>query len=72
MNAVTRILSLDREDMTDLERELFLKDFKRLADEYFEVEGGCELNITRGENGFFVCILFDARRIKNIRRVSPD
>lgn len=68
MNAVTRLLSLDREDMTDLERELFLKDFKRVADEYFEVNGECDLEVTRSEEGFLVCIIFNARRIKNIRR----
>ena len=68
MNAVTRLLSLDREDMTDLERELFLKDFKRLADEYFELEGDCVLEVTRAEEGFSVCLIFNSRRIKNIRR----
>ena len=68
MNAVARILSLDREDMTDLERELFLKDFKRLADEYFEMDGSCDLEVTRSEEGFLVCLIFNTRRIKNIRR----
>lgn len=68
MNAATRLISLDREDMTDLERELFSKDFKRIADEYFEVDGACDLEVTRAEEGFLVCIIFNARRIKNIRR----
>lgn len=67
MNTV-RLLSLDREDMTDLERELFIKDFKKIADEYFEVDGVCDLEVTRTEDGFLVCIIFNARRIKNIRR----
>ncbi len=70
MNAVTRMLSLDREDMTDLEKELFLKDFKRVADEYFETDGECGVELTRSEGGFLVCIIFNARRIKNVRR--PD
>lgn len=68
MNAVTKLLSLDREDMTDLERELFLKDFKTLADEYFEVLGECNLEVTRSEEGFIIGLVFNARRIKNIRR----
>lgn len=68
MIAVTKLLSLDREDITDLERELFLKDFKRVADEYFEIDGGCDLEVTRSEQGFLVCLIFNARRIKNIRR----
>lgn len=67
MNTV-QLLSLDRENMTDLERELFLKDFKKIAEEYFEVDGVCDLEVTRTEEGFLVCIIFNARRIKNIRR----
>lgn len=70
MNAVTKLLSLDRENITDLERELFLKDFKRVADEYFEMDGMCDLEVTRSEEGFLICLIFNARRIKNIRRPS--
>lgn len=68
MNAVSKLLALDREDITDLERELFLKDFKRVADEYFEMDGVCDLEVTRSEDGFLVCLIFNARRIKTIRR----
>ena len=68
MNAVSKLLALDREDITDLERELFLKDFKRVADEYFEGDGVCDLEVTRSEDGFLVCLIFNARRIKTIRR----
>lgn len=64
MNA---ILSLDREDMSDLERELFLKDLKRVTDEYFEC-GDASLELTRADDGFIVCILFSARRIKSIKK----
>lgn len=67
MNAV-KLLSLDREDMTDLERELFLKDFSRVLDEYFESDGETSLEITRAEDGFIVCLIFSARRIKTIRK----
>lgn len=70
MNDVKRMLSFDREDMTDLERELFLKDFKRIAEEYFEPESGFDLEITRSEDGFLVCVIFGARRIKNLRRIN--
>lgn len=68
MNAVTKLISLDREDITDLERELFLKDFSRVAEEYFELDGPCDLEVTRSEEGFLVCLIFNARRIKSIRR----
>ena len=65
--SVNRLLSLDREEMTDFERELFLKDLRRVADEYFEIEGSPALEITRAEGGFAVCLLFTARLIKNIK-----
>lgn len=66
--SVNRLLSLDREEMTDLERELFLKDLSRVTDEYFELEGEPSLEITRAEGGFTVCLIATARRIKNIKR----
>lgn len=61
-------LSLEREEMTDLERELFLKDLKKVAGEYFEIYGGCDIEVTRTEEGFAVCVIFAAHRIKNIKR----
>ena len=39
MNRANRILALDREDMSDFERALFLKDLKRVTEEYFECNG---------------------------------
>ena len=68
MNAVTKLIALDREDMTDLERELFLKDLKKVIEEYFEVDGTTDLEVTRAEEGFLVCVIFNARRIKSVRR----
>ena len=68
MNSVSRLISLDREDMTDLERELFLKDLKRVYDEYFETDGNASLEVTRSDEGFLVCVLVTARRIKNVKR----
>ena len=65
---LNRIISLDREDMSDFERELFLKDLKRVTDEYFESEGEASLEITRAESGFLICALFTARRIKNVKK----
>ncbi len=70
MNGVKKLLSLDREDMTDLEKELFLKDLKRVAEEYFEPEGGFDMEITRTEDGFLACVIFNARRIKTLRRIN--
>ena len=68
MNAATRLLSYDREGMTDFERELFIKDLKRVCEEYFEPSGAPDVEITRSEEGFLVCVIFGARRIKTVRR----
>lgn len=67
MTSTSTILSLDREDMSETERALFLKDLKRLTDEYFESDGETTLEVTRTDGGFLVCVLFTARRIKSIK-----
>lgn len=63
-----RILSLDRDDMSDFERELFLSDVKKVTDEYFESNGNASLEITRADDGFLICLLMSARRIKNVKK----
>ena len=69
MNAqLNRILSLDRDDMSDFERELFLSDVKKVTDEYFESEGNSSLEITRTDDGFLICMFMTARRIKNVKK----
>lgn len=65
---VQKILALDREDMSDWERELFLKDLNKVIEEYFESDSPPSLEITRTEGGFLVCLILSARRIKNIKR----
>ncbi|MCH5147841.1 MAG: hypothetical protein J1G05_00570 [Clostridiales bacterium] len=67
MNNLTASLSLDREDMTEFARQLFLKDIKRVIEEYFECDEAASLQITRAEEGFLVCVLFSARRIKTVK-----
>ncbi|MDE5721955.1 MAG: hypothetical protein K2I30_04350 [Clostridia bacterium] len=66
--SLSRIISLDREDMSDLERELFLKDLKRVTDEYFESNGAATLEVTRADDGFLICVLMSARRIKSFKK----
>lgn len=69
MNTV-KLIALDRDDITDIERELFLKDLKAVAGEYFDIDGDATMEATRSENGFIVCVIFSARRVKTIRRPS--
>lgn len=68
MKDIRKILSLDRDDMSDFERELFLSDIKKVTDEYFESNRDSSLEITRTDDGFLICILMSARRIKNVKR----
>lgn len=68
MNGLNAMLALDREEMSELERELFLKDLKRVTDEYFECELAPSLEVTRSDDGFLVCIILSARRIKSIKK----
>ncbi len=68
MNGAKKMLSFDREDMTELERKLFLKDFAAVAEEYFETDGEPELKTERSENGFKMTITFSVRRIKAVKR----
>lgn len=70
MNGVNKILALDREDMSDFERELFLKDLKNVTDEYFESDDNASLEVTRSENGFLVCVIFTARRVKSLKKIQ--
>ena len=61
-------LILDREEMTEGERELFISDLKKICEEYFEGEGKFSLDVTRVESGYSVCVIFDARRIKRFKK----
>ncbi len=61
-------LICDRDEMTEGERELFLADAQAVFDEYFEREGRITLDVTKTENGYSVCVIFDARRIKRFKK----
>lgn len=62
-------ISLEREEISDVERELFLSDIRKVAEEYFEFNDSPSLEITRSDDGFIVCLLFTARRVKSIKKV---
>ncbi len=69
MKNLSKTLSLDREDVSETQRELFLKDFKKLAEEYFESGSAPSLEVTRSDDGFLLCVIWTARRVKNARRI---
>lgn len=61
-------LLLDRDEMTDGEKDLFIADLKEVCEEYFDGDGKFSLDVTRTENGFSVCVIFNARRIKRFKK----
>lgn len=68
MNGTIESIILDREEMSDGEKQLFLSDLGTVCEEYFESDGRYSLDVTRTERGFSVCILFDARRVKRFKK----
>lgn len=65
---IGKLISLDREEITETEKRLFCIDLKKIAEEYFETDGDINVDVTRADDGFSVCVLFGARRIKNVKR----
>lgn len=59
---------LEREQMTDEEKQLFLVDLKTVCGDYFEADAKYSMDVTPTENGFSVCIIFDAARIKKFKK----
>lgn len=68
MKTIDKIISLDRDDMTDYEKNLFIKDIKSVTNEYFEHKDDITMEVTRADGGFLVCIIFTAGRIKSVKR----
>ena len=60
------IAKLEKDNMPEAMRKLFVRDLMKVAEEYFETEEGAEVDITRSPDGFSVCVLFRARRIKKM------
>lgn len=59
---------LERDDMSEFERNLFLNDAQKVIEEYFELDGKPSLELTRTQEGFLVCVIISARRIKSVKR----
>ena len=58
--------TFERQIMSETERTLLKRDLMRVAEEYFETEDGA-IDVTATENGYSVCFVFAARRIKSMR-----
>ncbi len=60
---------LERQIMTEAERNLLARDMMRVADEYFETDGEADIDITRTQSGYSVCLVFRAHRIKYTKNI---
>ncbi len=60
-----RILEQDKEEMSEPSRKAALRDFKRVAEEYFETDGGFSLTLRRDAKGKEVLFSFRMVRAKN-------
>ena len=59
---------LERQEMSDEEKEVFICDLKSVCREYFETGEKFSVDVTETEKGYSVCVLFDALRIKNFKK----
>lgn len=64
---VNKLLALERQGMTEKDKEMFLHDLQTVINEYMESDKNATIDVARTENGFSICILFTAHRIKNVR-----
>ncbi len=60
-----RLLERDKAEMNEASREAALADFKRVAEEYFETDGGFALTTHEGKKGTEVVFTFRILRVKN-------
>ena len=62
---LARILEQDKEEINEASRRAALNDFKRVAEEYFETDGGFLLTSREVEKGREVIFTFRIVRAKN-------
>ncbi len=60
-----QLLERDKAEINEPSRAAALAEFKRVAEEYFEVDGAYEFRITEEKGGTRVTFSFRAVRVKN-------
>ncbi len=66
---LARMLEQDKEEMSDACRRAALRDFRRVAEEYFQTDGGFLLTLSQGKHGKEVSFTFRMIRPKNFTRI---
>lgn len=65
-----RLLSQDKAEINEASRQAAIRDFKRVAEEYFETDGGFLLTTREGKHGAEVVITFRILRVKNFTPIQ--
>ncbi len=62
---IKKILEADKAEITEASRAAAVRDFKRVAEEYFETDGGFLLTVREGKRGKEAVFTFRIVRAKN-------
>ncbi len=62
------LITLDRDNISQGQRDLLLRDLSEVIDEHLERTSRIVLDITKTEKGFSVCILLEASRIRESKK----
>ncbi|MCI8344064.1 MAG: hypothetical protein HFE25_06440 [Clostridia bacterium] len=65
LRRLNAILEADKEEMNEESKRAALRDFQRIAQEYFDLDGELSLKTERVKQGMQVSLTFRAVRIKN-------
>lgn len=60
-----RMLAEDKEELNEESRAAAVRDFRRVAQEYFETDGEISLTVTKEKGEMEVTLSFRAVRVKN-------
>lgn len=65
LRRLNAMLEADKEGINEESKRAALRDFGRVAKEYFDLDGELSLKAERGKSGMQVTLSFRAVRIKN-------
>lgn len=67
---LARMLAEDKEEMNLETEEAAIRDFQRVADEYFETEGKVRLSVKKEDGSLVATLNFRAVRVKNFSKLK--
>lgn len=70
MNFLTASLWGTEDKLTDEERQILSNDLQKVIDQYFDRNTDLTIDVTPINEGFSVCFLFGANRIKRCKKIN--